>query len=348
MEKFNLAISSIEGLQKNLPNKDLLYISFESNIPPVHRGIYISVSFDENGNIKIDNSSRQIPDPSTIYIHLPILDGDATPLPYWPHYIEMTPQHRYRYLCWLGDVNQSIDMGYVFIYYYGLERQMLSGNFDKAFDEIIKLRNVHTNKSFLKYSENALIHAALMTGRVDRLINLHEKTEISGYSNAMFLLAYNEKLTLGETHLMLIFRKAFNLSRNAEKENKPLYRECITEVMSQKYPNGFPLCDYDISKVAVATETRFANYSFPPEIQQVDITDFYRCKSLMSDLESVFNDAYSLYKEKKKLLKSGKTVEEMAAALREKNIKRYKKLLKDKLITGSEYDLLVSTLEKNN
>lgn len=341
---FDLATFSRDDLQKSLPNRDLLYVSFENDIPPVQRGLYISVSFDKHGNIQIDNSSKQIPDPSTIYIHLPISDGIAEPLPYWPHYIEMSPQQRYKYLCWLRNVEEPIDMGYVFIYYYGLERQMLSGNFDRAFDEIIKLRNVHKNRSFQKYSENALVHAALMTGRVDRLIDLHQKTEISGYSNAMFLLAYNEKMTLGETHLMLIFRKLFTLSKNADKENRSLYKQCIAESLVGKYPNGFPIINYDISKIAVSTETRFANYSFPPEIQQAEITDFYKCKPLMADLESLFKDSYALYKEKKKLLKSGKTVEEIVLALRDKNKKRYKKLLKEKLITESEFNLLSEAL----
>ncbi|MGL5914111.1 MAG: TerB N-terminal domain-containing protein [Bacteroidales bacterium] len=344
MQTLIFSSTKLEAAYKDLPNKDLLYIAYDKKIPSVNRGIKISVSFDENGKVRVEDSSRQIPDPSTIYIHLPIADGDAMPLDYWPHYIEMSPQQRCCYLTWLRDVTQPIDMGYVFIYYYGLERQMLTGNFDRAFDEIIKLRNAHYNRSFQKYSENALVHAALMNGKIDKLIDLHDKTEISGYNNAMFLLAHNQKLTLGEKQLMLIFKKAFPLSKSAEKENKTLYEECIAETLSNQYSAGFPLSSYDLSKVAIATERRFANYSFPPEINAVDITDFYKCKVLIADLKVIFNDAYSLYKLKNKLLKSGQTTEEVTLSLHKKKLSRYQKLLKSKLITKDEHDTLVSAI----
>ena len=344
---FGVKKSNEVDIYTSLPNSDLLYVSYDKKIPDVIRGIHISISIDEYGHIQVDDSSRQIPDPSTIYIHLPIDEGYAGALPYFPHYIEMTPQQRYKYLCWLRDVTAPIDMGFVFIYYYGLERQLLIGNFDKAFDEIIKLRNAHDNKSFQKYSENALMHSAIMKGRPDRLLDLHKKTEISGYSNVMFLLSYNSGLTLGSSQLRLIFKKLFPLSRTPERENKELFKECIDEILSKKYPFGFPLKDYDISKIKNTHEVRFANYSFPPEIQQVEITNFYGYKPFVADMESLFNDSYTLYKDKKKLLKTGKTPEEIAAALLAKNLRRYKKLLKEKLITQEEHDVLVGYINQN-
>lgn len=335
------------SLERELPNKDLLYISYDRTIPSVNRGFSLTVNIDSNGHVVIDNHERQIPDPSTIYVHLPISeDYTVNQLPYWPHYIELTPGQRYGYLCWLRNVELPTDMGYVFLYYYGLERHLLIGGFDRAFDEIIKLRNVHKNKSFQKYSENALIHAAIMRDRIDRLMDLHEKTEVSGHSNAMFLLAYNAGLDLGVEQLLLIFYKAFTTSRKPTKEDKAIFIECLSYILMQKHGKpSFPIKDYDISKTRVAREPRFANYSFPKEIQYVEITDFYQCKSMMQDLQSLFNDTYSLYKSKKALLKSSKTPEEIAIALLKKNESRYKKLLKEKLITNHEYDIL---MQQNN
>jgi len=333
-----------------LPNKDLLYISYDRNIPSVLRGVHFAISLDSNGNIKIDDNINQIPDPSTIYFHLPILEEiNVAPLPYWPHYIEITPGQRFIYLNWLRNVEQPIDPGYVFLYYYGLERQLLTGNFDKAFDEIIKLRNAHNNKSFQNYSENALVHAAIICGRTEKLINLHEKTVTSGYTNAMFLLAYNAGFGLGIEQLILIFHKAFITSRNAVKENKPLFIECLTEELTKRFGiASFPIKDYDISKVKTVTETRFANYSFPPEIQHVEITDFYQCKMLIEDLKLLFDDSYRLYKAKKSLTKIDKTPEEIEAAIQKKHENRYKKLLKEKMITQMEYDILIKFNNENN
>ncbi len=334
--------NNIASFEKEFPNKNLLYISYDKNIPSVNRGISVTIRLDNNGNVIIDDKSNKVPDPSTIYIHLPITEDYNVPgLPYWPHYIELTSGQRYTYLCWLRNVEQPTDMGYVFLYYYGLERQLLIGNFDKAFDEIIKLRNAHINKSFHKYSENALVHAAIMRDKINYLTDLHEKTEISGYSNAMFLLAFNAGIDLGREQLILIFHKAFTTSRRAIKENKPLFLECITETLNRKFGKpSFTIKNYDISKVKTTTEARFANYSFPKEIQYVELTDFYQCKQLMQDLQSLFEESYSLYKSKKVLLKSGKTSEEIENAKKNKNENRYKKLLKNKMLTQVEYEIL--------
>jgi len=335
--------------ENELPNKDLLYIYYEKDIPRVHRGISVTIRLDSNGNVIIDDKTNQVPDPSSIYIHLPISEEyDVPGLPYWPHYIELSPGQRYNYLNWLRNVEQPIDMGYVFLYYYGLERQLLIGNFEKAFDEIVKLRNTHVNKSFRKYSENALVHAAIMRDKVDYLMELHERTEISGYSNAMFLLAFNAGLDLGEEQLILIFHKAFTTSRKAVKENKPLFLECLTNTLNRRYgKSSFTIKDYDISKVKTITEARFANFSFPKDIQYVEITDFYQCKPLMQDLHSLFDEAYTLYKSKKAELKSNKTPEEIELARKKRNENRYKKLLKEKKLTQEEFEILEKSNEES-
>jgi len=335
--------NSSVSFETELPNKDLLYISYDQEIPRVNRGLSVTIRLDSNGNVIIDNKTNEVPDPSTIYIHLPISeDNEVEGLPYWPHYIELTPGQRYNYLKWLRDVEQPIDMGYVFLYYYGLERQLLIGDFEKAFDEIVKLRNSHNNKSFHKYSENALVHASIMRDKIDNLMELHERTEISGYSNAMFLLALNAGLGLGEEQLILIFHKAFTTSRKAVKENKPLFIECLTSTLNRRYEkSSFLLKDFDISKVKTVTETRFANYSFPKDIRYVEITDFYQCKLLIQELQSLFDETYTLYKSKKAELKSDKTPEEIELARKKRNENRYKKLLKEKKLTQEEFEILI-------
>ena len=344
--KETIKASSITPFVEEIENKDLLYISYEKEIPATFRGINIKISLDENGHIKFDSTKNQIPDPSTIYVYLPITDDyRVSSLPYFPHYIDILPGQRFIYLNWLRSVDNSIDTGYVFLYYYGLERQLLTGNFEKAFNQIIRLRNVHKNKSFQKYTENALVHSCIMRNRLDMLVDLHERTEISGFSNAQFLLAYNLKLDLSVQNLLLVFYKAFNLSRKAIKENYNLLKECTKDTLTNKYGYvGFPIKNYDISKTKTTIETRFANYSFPKEIQNVKITDFYQCKSLMTDIESVFKLSYEKYKEKitfeKKKQNSNKSEEEIRQAKIKKDINRYKRLLSEKKITHEEFEIL--------
>lgn len=334
-------------VEKELPNKDLLYISYSSVIPELRRESSISVVF-KNGEIEIVDHSRQIPDPSTIYIHLPISeDYKVLPLSYWPHYIEMTSGQRFTYLSWLRDVTKPIDIGYVFIYYYGLERQLLTGHFDKAFDEIIKLRNIHKNKSFLKYSENALINAAILKNRQDRLIDLHEKTEISEYSNMLFSIAHKMNIALGVQQLSLIFHKAFPYSRKALRDNKELFISCISSVLKEYNDSSvFPISNYDIKNTRFTTIKCFANYSFSEELQTRKVKDFYQCKRLMEDIEKIYNISHKLYIEQKALLRKKKTSEEVKTALKKKDENRYKKLLKSKLINQQEFELLTQKLKR--
>jgi len=77
----------------------------------------------------------------------PTRPDSVEPLGYYPSYAALRPEQRWVYLNWLRNVTEEVNIGYVFIYYYGLERQLLTGKFDRAFDEILKLREYHQNKS---------------------------------------------------------------------------------------------------------------------------------------------------------------------------------------------------------
>lgn len=106
-------------------------------------------------------------DPSQID---PTLDvearADALPLPYWPWYGEMTPEQRYLYLRWLASDRTFLPPadGYLFIYYYGLERRALVDKTDHVlvFDEVNRLRTMHAaqsqtrSRSFQSYSSEFL------------------------------------------------------------------------------------------------------------------------------------------------------------------------------------------------
>jgi len=75
-------------------------------------------------------------------------------LPYWPSYAEISPAQRARYLSWLGGgrSDPSIDQGYIFIFFYGMEyrvlRELLSSNewsheLDSILAELRRLRQVY-------------------------------------------------------------------------------------------------------------------------------------------------------------------------------------------------------------
>lgn len=330
-----------------IENKELLFISYEKNIPNPSLSIKLTFSFDENGHIRFnDRLNDPKPDPSTIYFHLPITDDfKVDPVSYFPNYVELSSGQRNRYLNWLRNIDNQIDIGYVFLYYYGLERHLLIGNYEKAFDQIIRLRKNHKNKSFLMYSEAALINGAIMRNRISDLLTLHEKTEISGFSNVQFYVAYKKGLPLGPENIISVFYRAFPSSRKVIIEDRSNFTECLRKVLLERTnETSLHIKDFDLSKTKSKSENRFANYSFPLNIRKVEVTDFYQCKELMNEIQSLFDLTRALYKSQKATTR--KSVEDTDLIQKNKNINRYKRLYKSKKITKDEFEILQKHLEQ--
>ena len=64
---------------------------------------------------------------SSLPISVPPPDHSGPSLPYWPRYSEISSQARGTYLQWLADGRKDprIDAGYVFLFFYGLERRVI-------------------------------------------------------------------------------------------------------------------------------------------------------------------------------------------------------------------------------
>lgn len=88
------------------------------------------------GPYLIDAQGR-LPEPALINPGLPVARRAAPPtldIGYWPSYTRLRPEQRATYLDWLagGRTRPSIATGYVWLYFYGLERRLLSGMRDLA------------------------------------------------------------------------------------------------------------------------------------------------------------------------------------------------------------------------
>ncbi|HKQ49467.1 MAG TPA: TerB N-terminal domain-containing protein [Phycisphaerae bacterium] len=75
----------------------------------------------------------------------------AIDLPYWPWFAALNSEQRCLYLKWLASDRRSLPPtdGYLFLYYYGLERRVLVDGEDKAlvFAEVYRLRKMHAAQS---------------------------------------------------------------------------------------------------------------------------------------------------------------------------------------------------------
>ncbi len=110
------------------------------------------------------------PDASVIETGLPVAASGSKPedLPYWPSYRGATPRQRSRYLQWLlsGRSDPQVPLGYVFIYFYGLERRVLVDGQDHVAitAELLRLLKIYGHsRSFARYA-TGLLWAATWLG----------------------------------------------------------------------------------------------------------------------------------------------------------------------------------------
>ncbi len=104
------------------------------------------------------------PDASLIESSLPVDQPGIIPevdLPYWPSYRAASPEQRSRYLDWLlgGRIDSDVPIGYVFIYFYGLERRVLVDgvDHDAVAAELLRLLKVYRqSRAFVRYGTGLL------------------------------------------------------------------------------------------------------------------------------------------------------------------------------------------------
>lgn len=106
---------------------------------------------------------QDIPDASLIESGLPVSSSGkfAEQLPYWPSYRAASPAQRSLYLDWLfgGRCDPNVELGYVFIYFYGLERRSLVDRADHSAiaSEILRLLPLYGySRSFRRYASSLL------------------------------------------------------------------------------------------------------------------------------------------------------------------------------------------------
>lgn len=114
----------------------------------------------------------RIAEASCIEKHFPVGEPISEPkgaLGYWPRYENMTPSQRGNYLDWLatGKQGQLEDIGYAFVYFYGLERRVLidDKDVDLIIPEVVRLLCRYPESgSFKGYLSRFIAFAAARMG----------------------------------------------------------------------------------------------------------------------------------------------------------------------------------------
>lgn len=276
-------------LARQLPNIDLLYISDKAPGDLSTADVSITITITEEGV----ESSSNTDDPSTIYTRLPVKkpSGSVEDPGYFPSYARLTPEQRWKYLTWLFDITAPINIGYVYVYYYGLERQLLVGNFDKAFAEILRLKKHHAGGSFDSYSNSALLHSCVYRKRIEKL------EEVSGLvsemSNSVLLASCQLKLDLSSMQVLQIFNRMPGLNRKYLREHEPSVIAALPAVLKKVYGlEGLPLHSLiQVESIQKARYALFANTSLPGEIRTPNLPDFFHDPSFVSLIKDLYKSA---------------------------------------------------------
>lgn len=218
---------------------------------------------------------------------------------YYPSYRNLTPEQRWVYLKFLEHPYKKIDIGYVFIFYYGLERYLLTNKYKEAFNVIIKLRNVHDNKSFQTYSLRALFATCIINNDDELLNYLLNNSDLSS-ENTNITLAIKALSNQGLTCNDLInSAKFFNFTNHRYiKNDYSCFYIALQEVLLKHYRNHtMPLNKYLSDIKSTVRVLAFANTSI--KNRTCLIPDFASNEMFIQTGYTLLSEAHNIVKAKK-------------------------------------------------
>lgn len=209
--------------------------------------------------VYIRNYHREDDDASCISLDLPIgkeVIENSHSLPYYPKYSQISPDQRANYLSWLsgGRCGDLPSIGYVFLYFYGLEKRALLEKKDiiRIIDEIRRLLETYSfSASFNSYLHNFL--AFTIASHIDeineeeflKILPIFDEVTDGELQVILAWFAQNQKPIPSDV-AFLVCKKLSDIPYNTalkriENELKILFEKRFR----QKYPHNFP---FEISK----------------------------------------------------------------------------------------------------
>jgi len=185
-------------LSSRVPQKNvLLWTGMETPITIHGYTIKNPFTYCSYGSVSPDEASCL---DTTLALGQPY-NTNTSPLPYWPRYSQINPDQRAKYITWLstGKDEDLDEIGYAFLYFYGLERRALVDrkDIDLIVPEVRRLlERYRTSRSFNSYLGNFLGYIAAL--RLESLTedNLRtyfpDMTKLTGLST-MVVLAWFAK-----------------------------------------------------------------------------------------------------------------------------------------------------------
>ncbi|MBO6690084.1 MAG: TerB N-terminal domain-containing protein [Henriciella sp.] len=176
-------------------------------------------------------------------------DHDGEGMPYWPNYSAITPRARATYLDWLasGRADPEFNVGYMFLYFYGLERRFFM---DRPYtqeaaaivDDVKRLKSVYKdNYSAKNYLSRFIDAATVQSLDVSEIVPVFQSSE-----NDLPLslrLAIGNRLLKGDP-LSADWVLSWLMCHPERRLRTPAtrcweeFRALFTHIFDKEYPNG--------------------------------------------------------------------------------------------------------------
>ncbi len=265
--------SVIPSLHIPEPTRSLLWVTDEDTSKIEQAGsINVVVSITDYGVDVNQKENGYFAEPSLIWTKLPVSPNDelAQEAMYWPSYSRFYPKIRYQYLNWLRDITQPTNLSYVFLYFYGLERHLLIGDYDAAVNEILRLVKHHDKKSFQRYAASSLTVASIARNRLD-IIDRAPFLLDEEIDETLALRIY-KGTTMSTDDIIDIASKVGFTNKRYVKLHPEIFKSELQKLINEfevnhgKLLSVFKLDDFRQEKTNV-----FANLSIPERIRLVKV-----------------------------------------------------------------------------
>lgn len=238
-------------------------------------------------------------EPSLIWTKLPIKSNNELiqEAMYWPSYSSFSPKARYQYLRWLGDITQPTNLSYVFLYFYGLERHLLVGEYDKAVDEVARLLKAHPKASFVRYASQSLIVASLAKKRLDiaeRVPSLLEE-EID---EALALRVIRGTTMTPDDVLSVSSRVGFKNKRYIKLYPDAFKKELQNHIDEYESQFGNLLSTLNLEDFKQVETAVFANLSIPEHIRHIKVPSILDDRRFSEGMYRLLQSAHDSVKAK--------------------------------------------------
>jgi hypothetical protein len=291
-----------------------------TNREPKEADFGVKYTMNLSGTFKTEYKPEE---PSAIYPFLPIKypanKFDIVEIKKKPSYKYLTPEQRWIYFNWLRDISQPIDINYVFLYYYGLERHLIHNfknklnlqndesaqytdyflpNIDLAIDEIIELRKYHHDYLFQHFSLHSVFYSLMMRKQTDLFWNFFKESANTDVDNIKLLMAiYNDSAVTSEALLSLLeilrhpnylYKRKSLLDSKYIYQRNEIFKEELDCLLEERYGSRlFPVNKYSIKSFPQTRVEIFINYSIPQDQRSHTIPDITALPEFISELREI-------------------------------------------------------------